>query len=130
VAKVLDHQSVEGPFQTRLRLYKRFGGLEGEYWTWMACDAPTLTYALLAMGMDGDERVLRATQHLLNQGEDNGWHCSAAPEMGKFKGPGRWEDPCPIANVYALKALSLRPAWANSAAASLLFTVTHVCVKW
>jgi hypothetical protein len=29
--------------------------------------------------------------------------------MGKYKGPGRREDPCPIVNVYALKALSMAP---------------------
>ena len=29
------------------------------------------------------------------------------PELGKFHGPGRKDDPCPIANVYAFKALSL-----------------------
>jgi hypothetical protein len=27
--------------------------------------------------------------------------------LGRFRGPGRKADPCPIANVYALKALSL-----------------------
>jgi hypothetical protein len=83
----------------------------------MACDAPTLTYALLALGLDGDEHVQRAAEHLLGQVEDNGWRCTAAPELGKFRGPGRHEDPCPIANVYALKALSLRPEWANNMAA-------------
>ncbi len=41
---VMAHQSHEGPFQTRLRLYKRFGGIDGERWTWMACDAPTLLW--------------------------------------------------------------------------------------
>jgi hypothetical protein len=46
--------------------------------------------------------------HLKSQARHNGWRCSAAPELGRFKGPGRREDPCPIANVYALKALSLK----------------------
>jgi len=41
--------------------------------------------------------------------QENGWRCTAAPELGKFKGPGRRADPCPIANVYALKALSFLP---------------------
>ncbi len=31
------------------------------------------------------------------------------PALGKFRGPGRKDDPCPVANLYALKALSLFP---------------------
>ncbi|NBD36022.1 MAG: hypothetical protein GVY30_08475 [Chloroflexi bacterium] len=119
VEAVMAHQSEEGAFQTKLRLYKRFGGLDGEYWTWMACDAPTLLYALLAFGLTGDEdeRVQRAVNHLVGLAEDNGWRCKAAPELGDFKGPGKREDPCPIANVYALKALSQAPELIESPAA-------------
>ena len=107
--KLLAHQSAEGAFQTQVRLYKRFGGLEGEYWTWMACDAPTLTYTLAAMGMARDPKIQQALDHLESQVQENGWRCTVAPELGSFHGPGRREDPCPIANVYALKALSIMP---------------------
>jgi hypothetical protein len=113
---VMAHQSDEGAFQTKLRLYKRFGGIDGEHWTWMGCDAPTLLYALLSFGLAEDERVQRALDHLVNLAEDSGWHCSAAAELGDFKGPGKREDPCPIANVYALKALSLVPDLLDSSA--------------
>jgi hypothetical protein len=118
VEAVMAHQSEEGAFQTKLRLYKRFGGLDGEYWTWMACDAPTLLYALLAFGLtpDEDERIQRAVDHLAGLAEENGWRCKAAPELGDFKGPGKREDPCPIANVYALKALSQSPELIDSPA--------------
>ena len=116
VEAVMAHQSAEGPFQTTLRLYKRFGGIDGEHWTWMACDAPTLLYALLAFGLGEEPRVQRATDHLVGLDEENGWRCRAAPELGDFKGPGRREDPCPIANVYALKALSQVPDLVDSAA--------------
>ena len=47
--------------------------------------------------------------HLVSLVDENGWRCVAAPELGKFRGPGRKADPCPIANVYALKALSQSP---------------------
>jgi hypothetical protein len=40
----------------------------------------------------------------------------AAPELGKFKGPGRRADPCPITNVYALKALAQVPKLVDSSA--------------
>lgn len=115
--RVLIRRAPEGAFQTRIRLYKQFGGLEGEYWTWMACDAPTLAYALVAMGLGDDWRVQGAVNHLVGQVQANGWRCTVAPELGKFHGPGRREDPCPMANVYALKALSLQPEWNGSVAA-------------
>jgi hypothetical protein len=116
VEAVTAHQSKEGAYQTKLRLYKRFGGIDGEHWTWMACDAPTLLYALLAFGLAEDVRVQRATNHLVSLAEENGWRCRAAAELGAFKGPGGREDPCPIGNVYALKALSQVPDLVDSQA--------------
>jgi hypothetical protein len=72
--------------------------------------------ALLALGLRDDPRVRKAVDHLADLVDDNGWRCNAAPELGKFKGPGPREDPCPIANVYALKALSLVPELVDSPA--------------
>lgn len=117
IEAVLAHQSKEGAFETLMFLHKRFAGLEGEHWVWMGCDAPTLAYALLAFGLGEDARVQRAVGHLAELVDDNGWRCKGAPMLGKFKGPGRREDPCPIANVYALKALSLVPELVDSPAA-------------
>lgn len=116
VEAVLERQSPEGAFQTQVRLYRQFGGLDGEYWTWMACDAPTLLYTLLAMGLGDDPRVRQAAGHLVDQATGQGWLCSVSSELGKFRGPGRKDDPCPIANVYALKALSLLPEYHDSQA--------------
>jgi hypothetical protein len=116
VEAVLAHQSEEGAFQTKLRLYKRFGGIDGERWTWIACDAPTLLYALLAFGLGEEGQVREAVEHLVGLAHQNGWRCAAAAELGTFKGPGKREDPCPIANVYALKALSQVPELVDSPA--------------
>ncbi len=60
-------------------------------------------------GLGDDPRVQKAGQHLVGLAQENGYRCAAAPELGRFKGPGRRADPCPVANVYALKALSLIP---------------------
>ena len=114
--KVLAHQDPQGPFETRLRLYKRFGGMDGDYWSWIACDAPTLTYALVGLGLGDDPRVQRSVEHLRGLARGNGWRCAAAPVLGDFHGPGRREHPCPMATVYALKVLALDPAWADSTA--------------
>lgn len=105
---VLAHQSPEGVFQTVVNIPARFGGSGEDTWSWMLCDAPTLLYALLAVGID-DGRTRRAAEHLVRAIDGNGWRCVAAPELGGFRGPGRKDDPCPVANIYALKALALVP---------------------
>jgi hypothetical protein len=109
IEAVLSHHSPEGPFQIVVNIPKAFGGTGEDMWTWILCDSPTLLYSLLAMGLGEDSRVRRAVDHLVGLVDENGWRCRAASELGKFKGPGRREDPCPIVNVYALKALSLCP---------------------
>ena len=116
VDAVMAHQSAEGAFQIPLNVPKAFGGTGEDMWTWVLCDSPTTLYALLAMGLGDDERVQRAVDHLAGLVDDNGFRCVAAPDLGKFKGPGRRADPCPMANVYALKALSQAPALLDSAA--------------
>ena len=114
IQAILAHQSPEGAFQTLVNIPRAFGGSGQDAWTWILCDAPTLLYVLLATGLDDDERVQRAAAHLVSVVDDNGWRCVSAPELGKFRGPGRKADPCPIVNVYALKALSLVPELRDS----------------
>jgi hypothetical protein len=102
IEAVMAHQSPEGAFQSLISIPKVFGGTGEDEWNWIVCDAPTLLYALLAMGLGDDPRVQRAADHLVGLVDENGWRCVAAPELGKFRGPGRKDDPCPIVNVYAL----------------------------
>jgi hypothetical protein len=109
IEAVLAHQSPEGAFQTLVNVAKSFGGTGEDAWTWMACDAPTLLYTLLAMGRGDDPPVQQAIDHLAGLVDENGWRCVCAPELGRFRGPGRKADPCPIANVYALKVLARVP---------------------
>jgi hypothetical protein len=115
VEAVLAHQSPEGAFQSLMNIHERYGGTGEDTWMWMLCDAPTLLYALLAMGLGEDERVQRAVDHLVGLVDDNGWRCIVAPEF-TFRGPGRKADPCPIVNVYALKALAQVPDLLDSPA--------------
>jgi len=105
VEGVLEHVSDEGAFQSLVNVSPAFGGSGEDMWSWMGCDCPTLLYALLAFGMGSDERVLRAVDHLVSLARPDGWGCTSAPELGGFRGPGRKSDPCPIANLLALKAL-------------------------
>jgi hypothetical protein len=115
IKAVLAHQSPEGAFQSLVNISKTFGGTGEDLWTWMLCDAPTSLYVLLPMGLK-DPRVQRAVKHLADSVDENGWRCVGAPELGKFRGPGRKGDPCPIANVFALKALSQVPKLLDSPA--------------
>jgi hypothetical protein len=116
IEAVMAHQSPEGAFQSLMNIHKRYGGTGEDTWVWMLCDAPTLLYALLVMGLSDDSRVQRAVDHLVGLVDDNGWRCVGAPELGKFRGPGRKADPCPIVNVYALKALAQVPELLDSSA--------------
>jgi hypothetical protein len=115
IKAVTAHQSPEGAFQSTVNISKAFGGTGEDMWTWMLCDAPTLLYVLLSMRLK-DPRVKRAVNHLVGLVDDNGWRCVGAPELGKFRGPGRKGDPCPIANVFALKALAQVPGLLDSPA--------------
>jgi hypothetical protein len=121
MAEVIDavvvHQSHEGAFQSLTHIPKAFGGTNEDLWTWIACDAPTLLYALLGFGLGVDARLQAAVGHLTSTVDENGWRCQCAPELGRFKGPGKRSDPCPIANVYALKALAMAPAHVDGNAA-------------
>jgi hypothetical protein len=109
IEAVLNHQSSEGAYQTMVNIPKAFGGTGVDSWTWVLCDSPTLLYALIAMGLGEDSSVKRAVHHLASLVDENGWRCVADTELGRFKGPGRKTHPCPIANVYALKALAQVP---------------------
>jgi len=119
INRMLAHPSPEGAFLSLLNIPKAFGGTGEDQRSWMACDAPTLLYVLLAMADKDDPRIRTAVDHLVGLTEENGWRCRCAPELGRFRGPGRKEDPCPIANVYALKALSLTEGPAGGPAARL-----------
>jgi hypothetical protein len=115
IDRVLSHQAPEGSFETLVSIPQRFGGTGEGAWTWILCDAPTLLYSLLAMGMGDDLRVQEAVGHLVGTANESGWRCTASPGMGGFRGPGRKSDPCPMANVYALKALAQVPELLDSA---------------
>jgi len=117
VEGVMAHQSAEGAFRSVLNIAPAYGGTGQDQWAWMLCDAPTLLYSLIAMGMGEHPQVKRAVEHLSRQATEVGWRCACAPELGKFRGPGRKDDPCPIATLLALKALAQMPALVDGPAA-------------
>ena len=123
VAAVLAHRSGEGPFQLPMNIPAHFGGSGADEWAWALCDAPLVVYALAALGLRDDPSVRAALDHLVGLVRANGWPCAVSKELGRFRGPGRKDDPCPFATLAMLKALALfddqrdgRPARAGAEA--------------
>jgi hypothetical protein len=129
VAHILEHQSAEGPFQLPTNIPAHFGGTGQDQWAWALCDAPLIVYALVEFGLHGEPAVRAAVDHLAGLVRDNGWPCAVSQELGRFRGPGRKEDPCPFANLAMLKALSvvdeLRGSQACHIGAETLLTLWH-----
>ena len=107
--KVMARQSKQGPFQLPMNIPAHFNGSGRDEWAWALCDAPILVSALIKMGLRDDQRVKIAIAYLDRLVRENGWPCAVSPELGKFRGPGRKEDPCPFATLAMLKLISRVP---------------------
>ncbi|MGB9834139.1 MAG: hypothetical protein ACPLPW_04135 [bacterium] len=116
IERICEHQAPEGSFQVLMNIPPRYGGTGKDQWAWALCDAPLILYALVKFGLGEDERIQKASAHLVSLIKENGWPCAVSEELGKFRGPGRKEDPCPYANLVMLKALSQIPGLNDSSA--------------
>lgn len=108
VERILQHQSSEGPFQVLTNIPVHFGGTGQEQFAWSLCDAPLVVYSLATLGLK-DARLNEAMTYMVGLSRENGWPCATSKELGKFRGPGKKEDPCPYATLAMLKALSVFP---------------------
>jgi len=113
-ARILEQAAPEGAFQVVVNLHPRYGGTGADQWAWSLCDAPSLLYALARMGFHDDSRVQGAARHLAGLLRENGWPCAVSASLGKFRGPGRKDDPCPYATLVSLKALAELREWRDS----------------
>ncbi|RPI92522.1 MAG: hypothetical protein EHM40_12780 [Chloroflexi bacterium] len=119
VQKVMKHQSRQGPFQLPTNVPVHFGGSGKDEWAWALCDAPVILSSLIQLGMDEDLRVQTAIEYLNALVRENGWPCAVSPELGKFRGPGRKDDPCPYATLVMLKVLAHVPELQKSKSAKI-----------
>ncbi|MBL8061530.1 MAG: hypothetical protein JNK32_00805 [Anaerolineales bacterium] len=119
VAKVMKHRSKQGPFQLPMNIPEHFGGSGNDEWAWALCDAPIIVSSLIKMGMLHDPRVQTAIEYLNGLIRDNGWPCAVSPELGKFRGPGRKDDPCPYATLVMLNVLAHVPELHESKSAKI-----------
>jgi hypothetical protein len=116
VGNILRNQSKEGAFQVVANVSPQFGGSGQDQLSWMLCDAPSVLYGLVKLGLRDNPSVQSAAKHLASLSFENGWLCTVSPEFGKFRGPGRKTDPCPYGTLVALKALAQFPEWSGSKA--------------
>ncbi len=116
VGRILGHQSPEGPFRVVMNIPSRYGGTGEDQLAWALCDAPLVAYALLKFGLQDEPRVVKAIEYLAALVRDSGWPCAVSPELGKFRGPGRKDDPCPFATLAVLKVLSEVGAYRDNVA--------------
>ncbi|MCX6226149.1 MAG: hypothetical protein NTV01_15595 [Bacteroidia bacterium] len=114
IEKILGLDSDEGPFGVIMNIPVHFGGTGKDSPAWALCDAPRTVYALAKLGLRDHEKVLKARDYLLGLGRDNGFPCVVSKELGKFRGPGRKEDPCPYATLIMLELMSLYDDLRNS----------------
>lgn len=119
VKKVMAHQSKQGPFQLPTNIPVHFGGSGKDEWAWALCDAPVIVASLIQMGMGDNPRVQKGLEYLNGLVRDNGWPCAVSPELGKFRGPGRKDDPCPYATLVMLQALAHVPELRESESAKV-----------
>jgi hypothetical protein len=104
--KMLSEASEEGPFRIIVNLPKQFGGSGEDELSWMLCDSGSTLYAAAKFGGTEDPRIIKAADYLASLvREETGWPCAATKTLGKFKGPGKREDPCPYSNLLMVKAL-------------------------
>lgn len=107
--KLMSHRSAEGLFTLPTNIPEHYGGSGETVWAWALCDAPILLTCLAKMGYKDHPWVLEGKAFLLTCIKENGWPCQVCPALGKFRGPGRKEDPCPYVNLIMLKLLAQYP---------------------
>ena len=114
IKKISLHISSEGPFQLPTNVPTHFGGSGKDEWAWALCDAPTILYSLIKFGLGNDDQIRKSATYLAGLVRDNGWPCVVSKELGKFRGPGRKDDPCPYATLIMLKMLAQLEEWKDS----------------
>jgi hypothetical protein len=114
INKIFEHKSDDGIFQLPMNIPVHFGGTGTDQFAWALCDAPIIVYSLAKFGLVNDAQVLKAKDYLIELCRDNGYPCTVSKELGKFRGPGRKDDPCPYATMIMLKLMNLYSTDKNS----------------
>ncbi|MGD2105862.1 MAG: hypothetical protein PVJ55_12200 [Anaerolineae bacterium] len=123
VGRMLEQQHPDGPFQLVVEIAEAYGGTGEPTLGWALCDATVNLFSLAALGLAEHPAVQRAAGHLVGLVREpgpgrrppGGWPCATGTG---FRGPGRKDDPCPVSNLHALRALDAI-GWHDHPAAAL-----------
>jgi len=114
IDKIMEHKDENDVYQSLTNIPKHFGGSGEDLFGWCLCDAPLLLFALLQAGVDYERYIKQGVDYLVSFYRDSGFPCAVSQELGKFRGPGRKDDPCPYASLIMLKLLSAIPEYNES----------------
>ena len=104
--QIADSARDDGIVPVKVNVPTVFGGSGKDTWGWSMCDAPLVMYCLNVMGYGKRKEIMRGIVNLANKVEFYGWPCKSSAELGKFRGPGKREDPCPYGTLLMLKLLA------------------------
>ena len=114
IDKIMEYKDDNGIYQSLTNIPKHFGGSGENVFGWCLCDAPLLLLALLKAGIDYEAYIKQGVDYLVVFYDDIGFPCTVSKEFGKFRGPGRKDDPCPYASLIMLKLMSAIPEYRES----------------
>jgi hypothetical protein len=114
IDKIMENKDSNGIYQSLTNIPKHFGGSGEDIFGWCLCDAPLLLFALLKAGLDYEKYIKQGVDYLVGFHQDYGFPCTVSKEFGKFRGPGRKDDPCPYASLIMLKLLTAIPEYSES----------------
>lgn len=106
IDRILSARCPDGILSLTMNIGKAHGGSGTDSAAWALCDAPVTTWALAAMGMAQDPRVLASVAGIAALAGDVGWPCAVSASLGSWRGPGKKSDPCPFATLASLRMLS------------------------
>lgn len=106
--QTLNKEVMKSNFCLKMNIQKAYGGTGEPINTWMICDLPLTLYVSIKLNkskiLDVHKKYIKL---ITGMKEQNGWHCTNMGNIGKFRGPGKKDDECPLATLNVLKMLSL-----------------------
>jgi hypothetical protein len=120
LAAILSQRDDHGIYRSRCLVPTSYGGSGLPDFGWALCDAPLLLLAVHLAGLDYDEFVKPGLESLAALQFEQGFPCAVSTELGKWRGPGRKADPCPIATLWMLRLFSALPELRDSPQAKAL----------
>lgn len=104
----LNKQIVVNDFNVNMNIPVSFGGTGIPINTWIMCDLPLTLYISIKLNGDKISKKHRSfIDEIGNRMEQNGWRCGNKGNIGKFRGPGKKDDECPIGTLNILKLLTV-----------------------